>query len=36
MKQAPYFSSMKALADEFFAEAERFINEQKAKQNDIH
>ena len=36
MRQAPFFSSMKVLADEFFAEASIFIEQQKAKQNDIH
>ncbi len=36
MKQAPFFSTMKALADDFFAEADKFIEQQKAKQNDIH
>ena len=36
MKQAPFFRTMKALADDFFAEAGKFIEQQKAKQNDIH
>lgn len=36
MKQAPFFSTMKALADDFFAEAGKFIEQQKEKQNDIH
>ena len=36
MKQAPFFQTMKALADDFFAEADKFIEQQKAKQNDIH
>ncbi len=36
MKQAPFFSTMKALADDFFAEADKFLEQQKAKQNDIH
>ena len=37
MKQAPFFSTMKALADDFFAEADRFIEQQKTKrENDIH
>lgn len=36
MKQAPFFQTMKALADDFFAEAGKFIEQQKAKQNDIH